>query len=358
MLYDKSKIRGLVSQVQKTSEPLYIQAYKQLLDHIRSGKIKCGERLPPDMLLSKSLGINHITLGKALKQLETEGYLIRNRGRGTYVVPVLPTPKAPLAGTRISLIYDIADNDAFTGDIFINVHRSVGELGLKLEFLSSGGNRATQFKQIRELFSDPDSAGCILWSILDNQQLGIIEAARPQDYPLVFLDHKPEIEARGFDFVGFDDFAAGKMLGRHLAELGYPRMVCCTQSRFLDFSTDVNRIAGLTAGFGSKPILFTEYSDKRSEPLNEYCRSLNQEHIHIPVVFISEMDLSIFEMIPQKQKSNLTPFVFYTSKNPRCAGIRFPDWQIGRSAVEIIAARRNGDTSFSISNRFPGELIK
>ena len=223
--------------------------------------------------------------------------------------------------------------------------------------LSSEKNIVEPFHQLQKLFSEADSAGCILWSILDNRQLGIIESSRPPDYPLIFIDHKPEITARGFDFSGFDDFAAGKQLGQHLKQSGFSACSCCFQSRFADFSTNRNRLAGLSAGLGFEPEIFTAYSSRHSRPFQEYCHEVSHRGIPTALVLISEIDLPFFERMPPVDRENLTPYAFFTAVAPRCSGIQLPDGEMGRGAVELIAARRAGDTSFSLSRTFGGTLV-
>jgi GntR family transcriptional regulator len=68
-----------------TGVPLYLQIAESLLGQIESGQLKPGERLPPERALSEALGVNRITLRQALSKLETEGYLNRRQGSGTFV---------------------------------------------------------------------------------------------------------------------------------------------------------------------------------------------------------------------------------------------------------------------------------
>ncbi|MFQ5401206.1 MAG: GntR family transcriptional regulator [Anaerolineae bacterium] len=68
-----------------TVAPLYIQIAEGLLNRIESGKLAPGDRLPPERELSETLGVNRRTLREALRMLETQGLLVRQRGVGTYV---------------------------------------------------------------------------------------------------------------------------------------------------------------------------------------------------------------------------------------------------------------------------------
>jgi GntR family transcriptional regulator len=65
--------------------PLYIQIAEGLLDRIESGELSQGDRLPSEREFSEQLGVNRMTLRRALGLLETQGLLVRRRGDGTYV---------------------------------------------------------------------------------------------------------------------------------------------------------------------------------------------------------------------------------------------------------------------------------
>jgi GntR family transcriptional regulator len=65
--------------------PLYVQIADSLLDRIESGRLLAGDRLPPERELSEALGVNRLTLRRALRVLESQGLLIRRQGSGTFV---------------------------------------------------------------------------------------------------------------------------------------------------------------------------------------------------------------------------------------------------------------------------------
>ena len=180
---------GKRSQSNRNAEPVYLQTYKQILREIQEKRWNPGDKLPADMVFAKELGINHLTLKKALNRLASEGFLLRTPGRGTFVAEKLPVIPSAAIGKRVAVIYDMVREESFHGDIFLSIYKAVGELGLTLELLSANNSRTTQFKQIMSLFSDPDSAGCIVWSIMDMRQLENLAAAKPENYPLIFINH-------------------------------------------------------------------------------------------------------------------------------------------------------------------------
>ncbi len=67
------------------SIPLYIRIADGLISQIESGDLSPGEQLPPERDLSETLGINRMTLRRALHVLESQGLIVRKHGVGTFV---------------------------------------------------------------------------------------------------------------------------------------------------------------------------------------------------------------------------------------------------------------------------------
>lgn len=68
-----------------SSEPIYDQIKKQILDAIMSGDIKEGECLPSIRKLARDLKVSVITTTKAYNDLELAGYITAVQGKGYYV---------------------------------------------------------------------------------------------------------------------------------------------------------------------------------------------------------------------------------------------------------------------------------
>lgn len=69
--------------------PLYYQIKTRLLEQIESGQLKPGDRVPSERELTERFAVSRMTARQALVELETQGYLVRVQGRGTFVA----TPK-------------------------------------------------------------------------------------------------------------------------------------------------------------------------------------------------------------------------------------------------------------------------
>ncbi len=69
----------------KLKIPYYYQLYSKLSHEIENGVFHAGDRLPNEMLLCEKFGVSRITVRQALRELELNGYIIRERGRGTFI---------------------------------------------------------------------------------------------------------------------------------------------------------------------------------------------------------------------------------------------------------------------------------
>jgi len=77
--------------------PLYQQLYELLEGSIRSGHWKPGDMIPPESELIAQYEVSRITVRKVLDMLVTEGLLVRERGRGSFVA----APKLEHGMTKI-----------------------------------------------------------------------------------------------------------------------------------------------------------------------------------------------------------------------------------------------------------------
>jgi len=97
-------------QVDKTSAVPYYQQIKEAVRSlISSGSLKPGDMLPTEFSLSEQLGVSRLVVHRALHELVTEGLLIRQRSKGTFVAPPARpsyTVIGPLFGMTESLAKD------------------------------------------------------------------------------------------------------------------------------------------------------------------------------------------------------------------------------------------------------------
>jgi GntR family transcriptional regulator len=73
-------------KLKKEYIPLYYQLERTLRKRILTGKITPNERFPTEIELEKEFGVSRITVRQALMLLENEGLIVRQQGRGTFVI--------------------------------------------------------------------------------------------------------------------------------------------------------------------------------------------------------------------------------------------------------------------------------
>lgn len=78
--------------IDKTSPiPLHYQLYSLILADIRAGVLKAGDKITPEMELMKIYDVSRATVRRALGDLAREGYLTREKSKGTVVSDNSPT---------------------------------------------------------------------------------------------------------------------------------------------------------------------------------------------------------------------------------------------------------------------------
>ncbi len=98
--------------VQKLGVPIYLQVKAYILDKIKTGYYKTGDKLPTERQLSEDLGISRNTVSAAYKELLLEGVLEARQGRGTFVreqTADIVAAGADVAGSRLERALKVID---------------------------------------------------------------------------------------------------------------------------------------------------------------------------------------------------------------------------------------------------------
>ena len=71
-------------------EPIYAQITRQIKQQILSGALRPGDALPSIRLLARELRISVITTTRAYEDLERDGFILTQQGRGSFVAEQNP----------------------------------------------------------------------------------------------------------------------------------------------------------------------------------------------------------------------------------------------------------------------------
>src|SRR6478672_3776326 len=72
------------------ARPLYAQVRERLVERIRSGEWKPGQLIPSEFEIAAEFGVSQGTARKAISALAAERLVMRQQGRGTFVVEHTP----------------------------------------------------------------------------------------------------------------------------------------------------------------------------------------------------------------------------------------------------------------------------
>lgn len=64
---------------------VYEVVVDEIVERIRKGELRVGQKLPPERVLSEELGVSRTSLREALRTLESMGYIRSTTGGGNYV---------------------------------------------------------------------------------------------------------------------------------------------------------------------------------------------------------------------------------------------------------------------------------
>lgn len=190
------------------------QEFKELLlGKIQSGIMGSGEKLPPEPSLAKEHGISRNTVRQAIKELETEGYIQRTRGRGTFL-----RATKPVSARRIGLVvFDIAyTTHPLTAALIRGVGEVLEEKGFLLDIMASERQRISETFLPRVM----DYAAFLIAAYqVDQQMINLLQNKR---IPHLFVKNYPE--ACGSNRYYLDYRAVGWQAVEFLAGLGHVRL--------------------------------------------------------------------------------------------------------------------------------------
>lgn len=82
---EQTAVSQLVSAMGDQPAPIYQRVKQAIISQINEGAWKPRQRVPSESELVARLGVSRMTINRALRELTSEGYLLRMQGVGTFV---------------------------------------------------------------------------------------------------------------------------------------------------------------------------------------------------------------------------------------------------------------------------------
>lgn len=73
-----------------TALPRYLEIKRSILDALKSGQLKAGDRVPSEAEIVARFSVSRMTANRALRELRDAGILVRRAGSGSYIADPRP----------------------------------------------------------------------------------------------------------------------------------------------------------------------------------------------------------------------------------------------------------------------------
>lgn len=214
----------------ETNTPKYQKLVQWLKEQIHEGAFKPGDKLFSENKLCEMFGISRQTVRQAIGILESEGYLERHRGSGTYVTQ--NTNAARAKTMNIGVITTYVDDYIFP-PIIRGIGKVLSKNGYSMQLSFTLNRVENETKALQDMMSrqvdgiivEPTKSG------LPNPNIEVYRQIARQDVPLVFINaYYQELQGLPFPHVALDDRAAGKTATRSLIKAGHRDIAAFFQS--------------------------------------------------------------------------------------------------------------------------------
>jgi GntR family transcriptional regulator of arabinose operon len=226
----------------------YQEIIEALAGDIHSGRFQPGQKMPSEAALVKKFDTSRITVGRALRELQNKGLIVRRAGSGTYVSEAELSAKPLLFGL---LIPDLGETE-----IFDPICRGLASAPESADHGLLWGHTDTrepskseQCWQLCQQFISRRVAGVFFAPLeferdAERTNRRVLAAFKDAAVPVVLLDHQPSpsLEKTRVDIVGLNNRQAAYVATEHLIRLG------CKHIGFLAYQGAATTIASRAAG--------------------------------------------------------------------------------------------------------------
>src|ERR1700736_1095391 len=360
---------------------LYERLYNFVLDDIRKGSLRSGDRVPSEKELARKHGVSRITSMRALQNLERAGVVERIRGKGTFVardlgrLPELvdgeQQPRSPRLNSRIAFLLPDA-SPAYGLELLNAIEERAGENGLSLVLKRSRGEQEEEERAIEALVRSGSVDGLIVFPVngeFYNASLLRLALAKS---PLVLVDrHLKGIAASS---VYTDNLAASRDLTGYVLDAGH-KHVAFVSSPPANTSSIEDRLHGFRAAFSQRGFglggqhLLTDLTSGYPNPESripadhEAIRAFLESRESITSFVASEYPIALIirDVLRGMQRLEGTMIACFDSPRgqfvePRFTHIQQNEREMGRRAVDMLLAQLDGQRTPSQSI-VPYELV-
>lgn len=198
--------------------PKYFRLKEYLKEQMKRGAITPGSQLPSENMLVDQFKISRHTVRKALRDLEVEGLIFREQGRGTFCAY-----PATAKGQTVAVVTTYISEYIFPA-VIRGIEEVLSAAGCLL-LLASTGNAKSKEATCLENLLQQKIAGLIIeptQSARENGNLAYYRELEKRGIPYLMLHaYYPELDPA---YIIMDDEKGGYLATQHLIQLGHRRI--------------------------------------------------------------------------------------------------------------------------------------
>ncbi len=347
---------------QNSSEPRYVQAKKILAEAIRRGEFPAGSKLPSTSEIGARVNVSLITAHKAIQCLVEEGWLIRERGRGTFVRGDFESSVAAKPRFRIALVLHPANrlSDFYHGGLMEGIHRAAEES-------DSVGELVIRRRSAPHDLSNIDAHGVLCFHPYHDDFSRLELAALEKAVVVVggSLDRTP------LNCVDSENYNGMRAAVRHLVEMGHERIAIVNGP--LNSPNCMHRFQGYVAEMQASGlklrdeyIFNAEMAATVGPVLDRLGRSIRSRHRPTAVIacgyYLALESMTLFQQMDLRIPKDISLVGFDDPKsasllNPPLTTVRQPLEEMGSRAYQHVVALINGEQPPAQVELLPTTLI-
>lgn len=203
----------------KSSVHLYVQVTNDLKSKIESGKLKVGDRLPPQSEIAEAYDVSLITIKKAFVDLNREGVIYSRVGKGTYISN--RTTHVDFSKCR-AVGFVLRDLDSpFFSRIVAGAEKRLSQEKFNC-LLSSTAGKAEMEDSMIQHFLEIGVSGLIIASMSREYMASpAIRSLEAEKFPYAVVSYMVDED---ISYVGTDHEEGAFLATQHLIKLGYKKI--------------------------------------------------------------------------------------------------------------------------------------
>ncbi len=248
MSMDHSHETGLLGgAIDKSSNvPAHIQVRRRILDALLSDGLKVGSALPSEVEIANHLAVSRMTANKAILGLVAEGWLLREKGRGTFVAerPAKALDRCVILMRPMALAGAV--DDYYHGSLYWGIRNYFQALNIRVDIIPMDPEFTQQFVGTDDavlIAMNPDPASAAELSTLG--QMGMAVTILGSSWE---VGHVNTIDS--------DNLLGAALAVNHLVELGHKRIAFVGGGP--DDSNTVDRLRGFRVALKGRQLELNE----------------------------------------------------------------------------------------------------